>query len=87
MLHDRLVVLNKPNNSPKTHGSDGRLRRETPTRRVTVILFICGSSEARDGAGTGRGGALPVWHPQAPLCVYLPLHGTDAVLSSKANWP
>lgn len=95
ILHDSLVILNKPNNSPTTHSSDGRLRLASPCDRDIIHLWQGGGGEGKaaafprlhqNRAGAEKGAVEPSCvAPQAPFCVYLPLHGTDAIFSSKAQ--
>lgn len=100
ILHDSLVILNKPNNSPTTHSSDGRLRLASPCDRDIIHLqqgggtrgcrFFPGSSKTEPESVRG-GWNRTALRPRLLFCVYLPLHGTDAIFSSKgsamANWP
>lgn len=51
ILHDSLVILNKPSNNPATQGSDGRLRLATACDRDIIRLWRAG------GGGGGGGGA------------------------------
>lgn len=94
ILHNSLVILNKPNNSPTTHGSDSRLRLASPCDRDIIHLWRgwWGGKAAtfpwllQNRAGVGEGRVEPYCvAPQAPFCVYLPLHGTDAIFSAKAQ--
>lgn len=93
ILHDSLVILNKPSNNPGTHCSDGRLRLTSPCDRDIIrlrwsegggLLLFPRLLENRVGVGKGR--VKPSCDaPQAPFCVYQALRGTDAIFNSKAQ--
>ena len=92
ILHDSLVILNKSNNNPYNTG----LQRETPTCITMWPWYYSSVAGGRGGAvfpqllqnraGVGKGRVEPSCvSPQAPFCVYQPLHGTDAIFNSKAQ--
>lgn len=98
ILHDSLVILNKPNHNPTTRGSDGRLRLASRCDRDIIQLQHGGGSgkaslspfPTLSWSGEGEGHRA-VFHSRLLFCVYLTLHGTDALFSAKAsataNWP
>lgn len=101
ILHDSLVILNKPNNSPTTHSSDGRLRLASPCDRDIIHLWQGGGGEGkaaafprlhqnRAGAEKGSGGTVLCCAPGSFLC--LPAPAWDWCYfqfqgSAMANWP
>lgn len=89
IIHDSLVILNKPNNSPTTHSTDGRLRLASPCDRDIIQLQHRGRGEASLSpfpALSGRVGGHPCCVAlQAPfLCLPAP-RGTDALFSTEAR--
>ncbi len=97
ILHDSLVILNKPNNSPTTLSSDGRLRLVSPCDRDIIHLLRggwgCRFSPAppkQSRSREGEGGAVLRRAPGSFLC--LPAPAWDWCYfqfqgSAMANWP
>jgi len=87
----RWWFLNKPNSSPTTHGSEGGLRLASPYDRDIIHLWrwrqqsrhFPPAPPKQSWNKKGEGGTVLCCAPGSFFCVYLPLHGTNAIFSSK----